>query len=469
MFTFRTSPSATYLTPTAEEMRAVAKAVGLGKYSRDVAADLAHIASGGTINPPSTYANDVRNKVEVELPAPDSNGNWHLVETRSNAKTADGKNQLVKGQKIWTEKRQTAIDIQMISAMKYHQNVCDFLHTVEMDGVPGSSPLEQAMNLLKLLSKKQGGAGGGEGGEQLPIFTDTDNAEKSASELNKLLDTVESLTDDEKQLLDPEWESSETGDEPGEHDNRSMSLAEDMLAGKEEMLKISRNLDKLTRMQVRRQRKVEADPSGDDVRKRPIAHMGELSKIGSSDWALRQASPSYFLYKAATEQLLVRERVVTIERKQLLYIIIDCSGSMGSGNRIYKAGGVLMNRLKAVIEGEAELYVRLFDTSLKQEYHAGTPAEAKELIKHFTEKNYSGGSTDISGCARAAQKRIEEIVSAGATYRPELVVITDGDDTINLTTKEFAGTKMHAFVVETSNDALCKVAQATGGVGINKL
>jgi hypothetical protein len=60
-------------------------------------------------------------------------------------------------------------------------------------------------------------------------------------------------------------------------------------------------------------------------------------------------------------------------------------------------------------------------------------------------------------------------VSEGATYRPELVVITDGDDTINLTTKEFAGTKMHAFVVETSNDALCKVAQATGGVGINKL
>lgn len=455
MFTFRTSPSATYLTPTAEEMREMAKTVGVEKYSRDLAADLAHIASGGTINPPSAWQAEVLEAAE-KTPATgtDKNGPyWNHPDGKNHSRTA-----------------LAAAPHFAAQATKYHQNVCDFLHTVEMEKVPGSSPLEQAMNLLKLLSKKQGGVGGGEGGEQLPIFADTDNAEKSASELNKLLDTVESLTEDEKQLLDPDQDADAgTADGKGDDGLQKMKLAEQMLAGKEEMLKISRNLDKLTRMQVRKSKKQEADPSGDDVRKRPIAHMGELSKIGSSDWALRQASPSYFLYKAATEQLLVRERVVTIERKQLLYIIIDCSGSMGSGNRIYKAGGVLMNRLKAVIDGEAELYVRLFDTSLRQERHAGTPAEAKELIKHFTEKNYSGGNTDISGCARLAQKRIEEIVSEGATYRPELVVITDGDDTINLTMKEFAGTKMHAFVVETSNEALCKVAQATGGVGINKL
>lgn len=452
MFTFRTSPSATYLTPTADEMRSVAKAVGLGKFSRDLAADLAHIASGGVINPPSIYKDTIRVQVEEKFPDPDSDGEWKLVN----------------GQ--YTRDRGLALAEATEKALRYHQNVCDFLHTVEMDGVPGTSPLEQAMNLLKLLSKKHGGAGGGEGGEQLPIFTEDKPGETPAKELNKLLDTVESLTDDEKQLLDPN-QDADAGASEGSGDDglQKMKLAEQMIAGKDEMLRISRHLDSLTRMQVRKSKKQEADPSGDDVRKRPITHMGELSKIGSSDWALRQASPSYFLYKAATEQLAVREGMISIERKQLLYIIIDCSGSMGSGNRIYKAGGVLMNRLKAVIDGEAELYVRLFDTSLKQEYHAGTPAEAKELIKHFTEKNYSGGSTDISGCARSAQKRIEEIVSEGATYRPELVVITDGDDTINLTTKEFAGTKMHAFVVETSNEALCKVAQATGGVGINKL
>jgi uncharacterized protein with von Willebrand factor type A (vWA) domain len=142
---------------------------------------------------------------------------------------------------------------------------------------------------------------------------------------------------------------------------------------------------------------------------------------------------------------------------------------MGSGQRIFKAGGILMNRLKAVIEGEAELFVRLFDTSLKEEYHASSPSEAKELIRHFTEKNYSGGSTDISGCVRAAKSRIEEIIAQGATYRPELVVITDGDDKISLTTKEISGIKMHSFVVECANKALTDLAIGTGGVGINNL
>ena len=128
-----------------------------------------------------------------------------------------------------------------------------------------------------------------------------------------------------------------------------------------------------------------------------------------------------------------------------------------------------MNRLKAVIEGEAELFVRLFDNKLKDEHHASSASEAKELIRHFTEKNYSGGSTDISGCVRAAKGRIEEIIAQGATYRPELVVITDGDDKISLTTKEMKGIKMHSFVVECSNKALCDIAVATGGVGIGNI
>lgn len=448
MFTFRTNPPATYFTPTGDEMRSVAKAVGLGTYSRDLAADLAHIASGGTVNPPSYYREVVRAGVEDNFPTPNTSGEWKLKNGS------------------YTKDRGRAVAEGVESALRYHQNVCDFLQTVDFTNVPGDTPLEQAMNLLKLLSKKQGGAGGGENGETLPIFADETAGEKPAEELNKLLDEVESMSWEEAELLSPE---KITTDEEGNEHISSMALAEDMLSGKEEMLRISRNLDTLSRMQVRRQRKVEADPSGDDVRKRPIAHLGELAKVGSTDWALRQAAPALFLYKAVTKALPIRERVVTIERRQLLYIIIDCSGSMKEGRRIFKAGGILMNRLKAVIAGEAELYVRLFDTSLKQEYHAGTPAEARELVRRFTTANYSGGSTDISGCARAAQKRIEEIIADGATYRPELVVVTDGDDQINLTMKDFAGTKMHAFVVETSNDALIKVAQATGGVGINNL
>ncbi|MDH4329993.1 MAG: hypothetical protein OEV93_00365 [Candidatus Moranbacteria bacterium] len=448
-FTFRTSSSPTYISPSADEMREMGEKLGLKKFSRDLVADLCNLASGGVVNPPSTYRNEVQRKVEDKLPAPNDKGQW---------KSKAGK---------WTADRQMMIVEGTEKAMRYHQNVCDFLQAVELDKFPGNSPLEKAMNLLKLLSKKNGAAGGDEGEEPLPIFTDNDQSEEIGESLNQLMDDIDSLSSDEKQLLDPE-ESDSEGESKGDGDDnlRKMKLAEDFLRGKEMMLEISRNLDRLTRMQVRKSKKQEPDPAGDSVRNRPMKHLDEMHRMVKPEWALPSA---YRTYRMVTKAAQVRERVTTIEKKQLLYVIIDCSGSMGQGKRIFKAGGILMNRLKAVIEGEAELYVRLFDTNLKDEHHASSSSEAKELIRHFTEKNYSGGSTDISACVRAAQERINEIVAQGSTYRPELVIITDGDDKINLTLHELKGTKAHAFVVECANKALTDLAISTGGVGINKM
>lgn len=449
-FTFRTSPPNNYLSPTGEEMREVANKVGLKTYSKDLVADLCNLAAGGKVDPPSTYRATVARKSEETMPLPDKDGDWPISKE-------------INGRK-YTKIREIALRDRTEQAMRYHTNVCDFLQSVELDKFPGTSPLEQAMNLLKLLSQKKGGEAGGGDGEPLPIFTDNDMSEKVAEGLNNLMDEIDSLSEDEMELLDPDQDAG-AGAAEGKGDDglRKMKLAEDFLKGKELMLTISRNLDKLTRMQVRKSKKQEADPAGEDVRNRPIAHMGEMHRLVKSEWALPKA---YRNYRMVTHASPVRERVTTIEKKQLLYIIIDCSGSMGSGQRIYKAGGILMNRLKAVIDGEAELYVRLFDTDLKEEHHASTPDEARKLIRHFTEKNYSGGSTNISKCAQAAQKRIEEVISKGSTYRPELVVITDGDDKVTLKVKDFAGTKMHAFTVEKGNKPLTDLAISSGGVGV---
>jgi len=435
-------PPATYISPSAEEMREVADRVNLKSFSRDLVADLCNLAAGGSVVPPSAYRNFVERQVEERIPTPDSSGEWRL---------SSG---------VRTKSRQEILADKVKTTMKYHQNVCDFLQTVELGKFPGSSPLEQALNLLKLLAKQSNGSGSGEG-EPLPIFIDNDNSEQVGEKLNNLMDEIDSLSDDEKELLQPD-QDADSEKNYGDDDLKKMELAEDFLNGKEVMLSISRNLDKLTKMQVRKSKKQEADPAGDDIRNRPIAHMGEMSRLVKTEWAL---SSTYRNYRMLTHASMIRERVNTIERKQLLYIIIDCSGSMG-GQRIYKAGGILMNRLKAVITAEAELYVRLFDTSLKEEYYASTASEAKELIKHFTEKNYSGGSTDISACAREAQKRIEGIIAEGSNYKPELVIITDGDDNIDLKSNDFKGTKIHAFVVDCSNNRLCELAKATGGVGV---
>jgi len=200
---------------------------------------------------------------------------------------------------------------------------------------------------------------------------------------------------------------------------------------------------------------------------RPIKGFDELAKLSKQEWALYQKSRAYFWYKVATRQSTVRERVSRTEKKQLLFVIVDCSGSMDSGERIAKACGIVMNRLKAVMAGEAELYFSFFDSALKKVYHAGTPEEAKALAEKVRTSNFSGGSTSIDSAMKQAQKKIEEIVAEGATYRPELVVITDGDDKISSKPADFAGTKVHAFVVEESNKALTDLAIKTGGVGRN--
>jgi uncharacterized protein with von Willebrand factor type A (vWA) domain len=68
---------------------------------------------------------------------------------------------------------------------------------------------------------------------------------------------------------------------------------------------------------------------------------------------MRQRSPTLFLYRTVTNQLPVRERITRNEYKQAIYILLDGSGSMKSGKKHWKATGVVMHELKAVLSGDA--------------------------------------------------------------------------------------------------------------------
>ncbi len=466
-YTFRTSPPATYLPPTAEEMRVAADRVELKGFSRDLVADLCNLAAGGVVNPPSAYRAEVTRRAEEQLPAPNSSNQWQISKRDSKGKK----------QTAYTTSRLEAVTANAEETMRYHQNVCDFLQAVDLSAFPGTSPLEQAMSLLKLLSKKQGGQGGGEGGEPLPIFQESERPEGVAESLEDTMDMVDSLSEEEQDMLDPEGQNHEIeseesdGQRTGHKSLDRLKVAEDLVEGcdKRVMLDISRTLDQFTKLQVRRQRKLEADPAGDEVRSRPMRHLGELSRVAPSSWALRQEAPSYFLYKAVSGQLPVRERVTRIERRQAIFILVDGSGSM-RGRKHWKASGVVMNRLKAVLSGDAEVWVSVFDTQLGKTQHAGTPEEARELIKKFAARNFSGGGTDIAASIRAAHKYIEDAIKSGAAlYRPEIVVLTDEDSSVaNLRKEELPGTRVHGIAMGVTNPKLVEFAKSTGGVGIDK-
>lgn len=469
-FTFRTSPPATYISPSRDEMKAAAQAVSLKEFAPDLVADMTNLAAGGRVNPPSAYRGMVTQRVEEKLPAPDSSGDWPITVRKDGKKTSKS-----------TKNRQEAVSSRVDDAMRYHQNVCDFLQTLDLARFPGNSPLEQAMACLKLLSKKQGGesSGGAEGGgEPLPIFVDNERPEGVAEALHETMDAVDSLSDEELDMVDPEGKSHEIeseserdGQRQGHQGLNRLKVAEDLVDGSDKrvMLDISRKLDQFTKLQVRKQERQEVDPAGEEVRTRPIAHLGELSRVAKTAWATRQQNPSYFLYQAVTHQLPVRERVTRVVRKQAIFILVDGSGSM-SGKKHWKATGVVMNRLKAVLSGDAEVYLSVFDTKMTKVHHAGTPAEARELVKKFAQGNFSGGGTDIAAAVREAHKFIEDAIAKGAAlYRPEVVVLTDDDTSVaSLKKAEIPGTRVHGFAMEVENKSIVDFARSTGGVGVDK-
>lgn len=472
MFTFRTSPPLSYIPPNAEEMKQAAEKVGLKSFARDLVADLCNLAAGGMVNPPSHYRDTVRRKADETLPAPDKEGRWTgLKESRPGQKNSIGSS-------VFASDRHTAVEIKTAEAMRYHQNVCDFLQSVLVEKFPGNTPLEQAMSLLKLLSKQSGGQGGGESGEPLPIFEENSTPpEGVAKTLHDAVETAESLSEEELDMLDPEGNAHEVdsqkgdGERSGHQGVQALKVAEDLVAGsdKRAMLDISRHLDKLTKLQVRRQRLLEADPAGEETRTRPIRGLSELARVNKSAWATRQQSPTYFLYQAVSGQLPVRERVTRLEKKQAIFILVDGSGSM-KGKKHWKATGVVMNRLKAVLSDDAEVFVSVFDTTLGNVSRASTPDEGRSLIKSFAKGNFRGGGTEIAACVKAAHKYLEDLIDKGELlYRPEVCVLTDEDSSVQGVKKsDLPGTTVHGFAMEVANPALVAFAKSTGGVGIDK-
>lgn len=457
MTTIRTTPPLTYLTPSREEMAAMADQVGLKKYAPDLVEDLSNLLAGGELVAPSQYRQQVVQEAARLLPAPDSHGEWYLRDWSS------------------TKNRQVALAEKTEDRMRYHQRVQDFLRDLDATQMPGSSPLEKAMGWLKLLASRPGGEGDGEGGEEaLPIFSDEESSgEKVAEQLEEAVSDAKSLSEEERELLDAteggddDEQSSDSPKNPGADPSQVRRLAEDMLKGKDEIIRVSRHLDQLSPMRVAKSNRLEVDPEGDERRWRPIRNLGELHKIPQSEWALPK---SYRMYRVLTGQTPVRERCTRQEKRQLLYCLVDCSGSMDNGERIAKAGGVLLNRLKAVVAGEAEVYFRFFDGAPRQEHHAATPEEAKRLMAQVVERgNYSGGSTDIRAAVRAAAERIEELIASGEQlYKPEICLVSDGEAAVP-SQEDLGGVRLHVFNVECAQAELVGLARSTGGVGIDRL
>jgi uncharacterized protein with von Willebrand factor type A (vWA) domain len=450
MTTPRTTPPRNYLPPSQSDIQEMARKVGLKAFSQDLVEDLCNIQAGGSYIPEHQIVDKLRRSDYLDKDL--------TIHSRGNY-IYKGREYLVDSSDNYVKDKSKARELVCLKEVNYHRNIQNFVRSLDISNVPGVSPLEKSLSLVKLLSTQEGGdSSNGQGDEDsLPIFNQTQ--EKLADKINNIFETISNLDYQEKQLLDFTGPLGDKG---------QLSMAEDMLNGKEVMLQIKRNLDKLVKLRTGKHVKLIPDPNGSEIRYRLINDFSEIDRLNPVELIYNR---NYLNYRIISGTSTIRERCSKQEKKMLLYILIDCSSSMHSGNNFLKAGGVLMNRLKAVLEGEAEVVFSFFHSRLGKEYVAETVSEARDLMKRIKYENFNEGSTEIALCIKEAIKRINTRAEKNTHLgKRQLMVITDGcDDTTSLKLEHLRGITLNTIIVGGTNDHLLKIARQSGGVAISNI
>jgi|GEM_PF-2300844 len=335
------------------------------------------------------------------------------------------------------------------------------LEQVDLNEIPGYNHPTKAVRIVKLLRRVQQRWVL----RQIAIGLDYDDnfVAVVAQMIIGAIERVENLTESDLAMF--KTFAPATGDNP---DDDAKFLALDLqLGGMDigELMRIARHLDELSEFQRGKSRPI-SDPEGEEVRLRDIKELGELGRVSQQAYALPDRLR---MKKAVTGELGVRETQTRRNKKQLLYLVVDGSGSMVWGGAVSasRAAGVVLNRLQAVIDGDAEVYVRFFNDDLRaEEYHAKDVASARELMRIVTDPTQYAGGTRFDAALAKASRRIQELVASQNLREPELVFITDGDATVP-DVSILNGIKMHSVQVgPTEVERLSELAHASGGINI---
>jgi len=164
-----------------------------------------------------------------------------------------------------------------------------------------------------------------------------------------------------------------------------------------------------------------------------------------------------FMNKLIKKELLIRDYQSRNLKKQVLYLLIDVSGSMTGSKNIY-ASGVGLAFVRQAVEEGATYFLRFFDDYPKDLHVAKTKEDAKNLCSLLIRQPYSGGGTNIQ---RAILTAVEDIKKSPDKFeKAEIMVITDGVDNVDLNKESLKGVKVHSTVIDGKNSGLEKISDS---------
>ena len=181
----------------------------------------------------------------------------------------------------------------------------------------------------------------------------------------------------------------------------------------------------------------------------------QITKINKADM-LKVGFDDKFIKK----ELIVKEKVKPESKKQILYMLLDDSGSMACLAKQTYVRAVLLNRLEQVVDGKSELKFCLYESKRYQHYDVKTLADTQKLFKEISLRRPNGGGTNIGA---VLQETIDEIHALPNYHDPEIMIVCDGDDHVRDGSIDYKGVTISAVLLGRANPAIKKITQETGG------
>ena len=416
--TIRTEAS-NYYTVFSSEIRRMTKEMNVNEYDEELVTDLANIWSGGKLTSPGHIR---------------SNTNYRNVDITSN-----GEYELPRGGTV--TKLSQAQDEWHKHDVQVQLDTQEFIKEIMDVDVPGDSPLEQAINTIKLLDKDRDMSRGR--GKQLAVKI------KNKLEAAKSMDSIDMEVTGNNEINDV--------DRAAKMDNTWT-----------EILRVSAETNKIAALSTTPTPTLRRKVDGNVVRSRPITGFDELHKITSRELIL----PRNVLNSRIIEgECHVNERYEKQCKIPFVNIIVDNSGSMeGSHNKHLKAMGIVYNLVKRAYAGECWLNFSFFEKSCHEFYFL--PFDYDDITKFFNSviksEGFHGGNTEVGTCIVEALAQADKIAAEYpnmiSAKDKHLVVVNDGqDDASNITLAMLKGAKLHSFILDSENADLRRISLQSGG------
>lgn len=415
-----------FIAPSDRDILAAAKKLDVSNIAPDIVRDICNLYAGGRVKTKGELHDDVVKLVDKDIAS---------GEISADTLADYGK------------------DIMIQQYMSREENALEFFDNIDFRQLPGATPLDKGLNMLKILQKMQ--QQDSSEGEPTRTATSLHFNKETAENLNIVNQIVNEGGCSESMLHNPNLDAIE------------QAAALMKVEGLSEIFKYANIFDGFKNKVITTSKLVKDSNGFLQLRNRPRSL--DFGKLSAGDMVYK---PHIITNNYLTGKLQVSNRYARkLEGKPFVTVLCDNSGSM-SGTKQYKALGMIYNLLESCHKGELSLLFSFFERSCQEWFLFPQQHNPQDKFIHtIATDDFGGGGTEVGHCINSAINKIDEVIKLyDGLQKPNtkrhLIIINDGQDNVDMVKPEELAKRdiiLHGFVLHNDNPAVRRICMATGG------